>query len=216
MQKQRIISRAIIKAEEKERNRLGAELHDNINQLLVSARLYIGLERKKTDKDPAYLDKADEHLSDAIEEIRQLTRRLTTSVVTNDGLERCIEEIAASMLELRDIRLETFISDEAIASLSADQQLMIYRIIQEQTSNILKYAESKEAVISLQMMNNELELIISDNGKGFDKTEQKLTGIGFSNIFNRVDAYDGKMEIISSPGKGCKLRISFPVRDGGV
>lgn len=213
MQNQRIISRAIIKAEEKERNRLGAELHDNVNQLLVSARLYIGLERKKPTKDPEYLNKADEHLSMAIEEIRQLTRRLTTSVLTNEGLERCIEEIAASMLELRDIRLETCISDEAVANLSAEQQLMVYRIIQEQTSNILKYAETKEAAISLQVVNNEAELIISDNGKGFDKTEQKLTGIGFSNIFNRVDAYDGKMEIISSPGNGCKLIVSFPIKE---
>jgi two-component system sensor histidine kinase UhpB len=90
---------------------------------------------------------------------------------------------------------------------------MIYRLIQEQTSNILKYAESTEAVISLRLVRHTIELIISDNGKGFDKTEQKLTGIGFSNIFNRVDAYDGKMEIISSPGKGCKLVVCIPVSE---
>lgn len=213
MQNQRIVSRAIIKAEEKERNRLGAELHDNVNQLLVSARLYIALERKKPNKDMEYLDKADEHLSMAIEEIRELTRRLTSSVVVNEGIERCIEEIAASMRELRGIRLQTYISDIAVANLTAEQQLMVYRIIQEQTSNILKYAETKEAAISLQVVNNDAELVISDNGKGFDKTEQKLTGIGFSNIFNRVDAYDGKMEIISSPGKGCKLVITFPLKE---
>ncbi len=214
MQNQRIISRTIIKAEEKERNRLGAELHDNVNQLLVSARLYIALEKKKPNKDLEYLDKADEHLSMAIEEIRELTRRLTSSVVVNEGIERCIEEIAASMRELRGIRLQTYISDIAVSNLSAEQQLMVYRIIQEQTSNILKYAETKDAAISLQVVNNDAELVISDNGKGFDKTEQKLTGIGFSNIFNRVDAYDGKMEIISSPGKGCKLIITFPIKEG--
>lgn len=213
MQNQRVISQAIIKAEERERNRLGAELHDNVNQLLVSARLYLALERKKLNKDPEYLDKADEHLSMAIEEIRELSKRLTTTVIANEGLERSIEEIAASMLELKNIKLETCISDQAIANLNPDQQLMVYRIIQEQTSNILKHAETKEAAISLQIVNNETKLIIRDNGKGFDKTEQKLTGIGFSNIFNRVNVYDGEMEIISSPGEGCKLVVRIPLNE---
>jgi len=215
MQKQRIISRrAIIKAQEKERSRLGAELHDNVNQLLVSARLYLALERKKPNVDPEYLEKADEHLTMAIEEIRELTRKLITTVATNEGLERCIEEIAAIMLQLKNIKLQISISDEAIMSLSADQQQMVYRIIQEQTSNILKYAEAKEALISLQVVDTEAELVISDNGKGFDKTdEQKSAGIGFINIFNRVDAYDGKIEIISSPGNGCKLVINFPIKE---
>ncbi|HMU44470.1 MAG TPA: ATP-binding protein [Ignavibacteriaceae bacterium] len=214
MQQQRIISRAIIKAEEKERNRLGAELHDNVNQLLVSARLYIALEKKNKQSD--HLDKADEYVGMAIEEIRVLTQRLTTFIVTNEGLERCIEEIANSMLELKDIRLTTDISDEAIKMLSADQQQMFYRIIQEQTSNILKHAETKVALISLQLVNDEIQLIISDNGKGFNKTEQKLIGIGFSNICNRVDAYDGKMEITSAPGKGCKLFICIPLNEENV
>ncbi|HMJ46327.1 MAG TPA: ATP-binding protein [Ferruginibacter sp.] len=214
MQNHRIISRAIIKAEEKERNRLGAELHDNVNQLLVSARLYIGLQKKKPNNNLEYLDKADEYLSIAIEEIRELTRRLTTPVITNEGLQNCMEEIAGSMLLLKNIHLQLMISDDIVIKLSIEQQLMIYRIIQEQTSNILKYAETTAATISLQEINGNVELIITDYGKGFDRSQQKTNGIGFTNIFNRVDAYNGTSEIISSPGNGCKLIITFPLIEG--
>ena len=213
MQNQRIISRAIIKVEEKERNRLGAELHDNVNQLLVSARLYIGLEKKKQNGDCEFLDKADEHLSLAIQEIRELTRSLTTSVVINEGLQKCIEEIARTMMELASIRLQINISDHAIDNLSAEQQLMIYRIIQEQTSNILKYAAADEASISLRLVNNDAELVIGDNGKGFDKTEKKMNGIGFINMLNRVEAFGGQMKVFTSPDNGCKLVITFPLNE---
>ena len=71
--------------------------------------------------------------------------------------------------------------------------------------------KTTEAIISLNEINNNFELIISDNGKGFDKNERKSNGIGFINIFNRVDAYNGRVEIITSPGNGCTLLINFPI-----
>ncbi len=212
-QKQRLISRKIIEAEENERNRLGAELHDNINQLLVTARLYIGLERKKQTANSEFLSKADDHLEMAIAEIRDLTRRLTTAAITTEGVQKCILEIAANMFQLKAIRLEARIDNETNKKLSAEQQIMVYRIIQEQTNNILKYAETKTAEISLQQKDNEVELIITDKGKGFEKTEQKLNGIGFVNILHRVEAFNGSMELYSSPGKGCRLKVRFPLNE---
>jgi signal transduction histidine kinase len=94
------------------------------------------------------------------------------------------------------------------------QKVMVYRIIQEQTNNIIKYAETKTAGICLQDNGKEVELIITDKGKGFVKTEQKLTGIGFVNIQHRVDAYNGTLEIYSAPGEGCRLQVWFPLHDG--
>jgi len=213
MQQQRNISQAIIEAEEKERNRLGAELHDNINQLLVCARLYLGMERKKQTEVSEFLVSADEQLSLAIEEIRKLTHRLTNAFIASEGLQKCVDEIGKYMWQVKSIRLKINISEAIISKLSQEIQLTLYRIIQEQTNNILKYSETKTAAIRLREKSTHLELIISDSGKGFDKTEQKLTGIGFSNIFNRVNAYDGKMEIISSPGKGCKLVVRIPISE---
>jgi len=89
-------------------------------------------------------------------------------------------------------------------------KLMIFRIIQEQSNNIIKYSRAADATFALTEKDNQCNLVISDNGIGFDKTKQKANGIGFINIFNRIDAYNGKVEIITYPDNGCMLNISMP------
>jgi two-component system sensor histidine kinase UhpB len=84
---------------------------------------------------------------------------------------------------------------------------MIYRILQEQLSNIIKYSNAEEASITIKKENDSLVLTITDNGVGFDPSA-KSDGIGLKNIKSRVEHYSGKMQIISAPGKGCTLEIS--------
>jgi two-component system, NarL family, sensor histidine kinase UhpB len=211
VQKQKMINQATIKAQEKERNRICGELHDNVNQLLMSAKLHVCVAKSRGEGQSELLEKANEYLLMAVEEIRGLSRTLSSTVITSIGLQKSIADIAATMLLLKNIQLHIYINNEAVAKLSAEKQLMVYRIIQEQSNNILKYAETNEAIISLKEVDQNIELIISDNGKGFDKSEQKASGIGFVNIFNRVDAYNGKVAIIASPGHGCTLIINFPI-----
>ncbi len=213
VQKQKMINQAIIKAQEKERNRISGELHDNVNQLLMSAKLHICVAKNKKEEPNELLEKANEYLLMAVEEIRNLSKKLTSTLITNVGLQKSIADIAATMLLLKNIQLHSYINDDVVEKLSAEQQLMVYRIIQEQSNNILKYAETNEAIISLKEVNQNVELIISDNGVGFDKTHQKANGIGFINIFNRVNAYNGKVEIITAPGEGCTLVINFPLTE---
>ena len=87
---------------------------------------------------------------------------------------------------------------------------MLYRIVQEQTSNIIKHAEAKNVSFLLLESSNHVLLEIIDDGKGFD-TSIRTKGIGFSNIYNRVDAFGGTYTLTSSPGNGCTLLIGFPV-----
>ncbi|MEP6701100.1 MAG: ATP-binding protein, partial [Bacteroidota bacterium] len=87
----------------------------------------------------------------------------------------------------------------------------LFRIIQEQTNNITKYAEAKSVQIMINEANNMIHLVISDDGVGFDIFEKNTKGIGFINIISRVDAYYGKVNIISSPGNGCTIEICFPI-----
>ncbi|MBC7886440.1 MAG: hypothetical protein H7Z13_01025 [Ferruginibacter sp.] len=213
LQKQKMINQVAIKAQEKERNRISGELHDNVNQLLMSARLHICVAKNKTVGQTNLLEKANEYLLMAVEEIRSLSKKLTSTVLTHVGLQKSIAEIAANMLLLKNIQLHTNIRDEVVAKMSSEQHLMVYRIIQEQSNNILKYADTTEASITLKEVNHQVELVISDKGKGFDKTEQKTNGIGLINICNRVDAYSGKLDIITSPGNGCTLIINFPLSE---
>jgi PAS domain S-box-containing protein len=209
VKKQKLINQATIEAQEKERDMISAELHDNVNQLLMSARLHIGA-AKKSDIQEELLDKASEYLLVAVEEIRSLSKRLNTSIVKAVGLEQSIQDVCRNMKQFNDIAVITNIEKDVIDKLTQEQQLVIFRVIQEQSNNIIKYSRAVAANISLTEKNNQCSLIVSDNGIGFDKAKQKASGIGFINIFNRVDAYNGKVEIITFPDNGCTLNITMP------
>ena len=212
VQKQRLINKATIQAQERERDRISRELHDNVNQLLMSAKLHIGAAKGAGEEQHNLLDKASEYLLMAVEEIRGLSKELNSNILANVGLQKSIDDIACGMMLSDKMKMKVDTDKEVIDMLVADQQLMLYRIIQEQTNNILKYAGCTEATISIHAKENNAALIISDNGKGFDKNAEHATGIGLINIFNRVNAYNGKVEIITSPGNGCTLNICFPIK----
>ena len=211
VQKQKLVNQATINAQEEERNRISRELHDNVNQLLMSARLHIGVAKNNSGNQKMMLDKATDYLLLAVEEIRALSKKMNSNVVASVGLLESIADIVYSMQELHNIEVQTEIDISVIDRLTAAQQLMVFRIVQEQTGNIVKHAEASIVKILLKENDQQVQLRVSDNGKGFDKANTKLNGIGHINIFNRVDAYSGKAEIISSPGNGCILNISFPL-----
>ncbi|MEO7523373.1 MAG: PAS domain S-box protein [Ferruginibacter sp.] len=211
VQKQKLINQATINAQEEERNRISGELHDNVNQLLISSRLHIGVARSNPENQTELLDKATEYLLMAVEEIRALSKKMNSHIVSSVGLWESVTDIAYNMGKLNSIETSVNIQKAVVSRLSAEQQLMVFRIVQEQTNNIIKHSGATIANISLQEKDNIINLMISDDGKGFEKELQKMNGLGFVNIFNRVDAYNGKVEIISSPGNGCILDIYFPV-----
>ena len=209
VKKQKLINQATIEAQEKERGMISAELHDNVNQLLMSARLHISA-AKNNDNQTELLDKASTYLLEAVEEIRALSKRLNTSIVKAVGLKQSIQDICRNMKQFSDIEVIANIDEHVVDKLTQEQQLVIFRITQEQSNNIIKYSRASSANISVTEKNNQCCLIISDNGIGFDKEKQKASGIGFINIFNRVDAYNGKVEIITYPDNGCTLNITIP------
>jgi two-component system sensor histidine kinase UhpB len=89
------------------------------------------------------------------------------------------------------------------------KKLMLYRIVQEQLTNIRKHAHAQKAIVTITLVDNNLCLSISDDGKGFD-TAKKGHGIGLRNISGRVEFYSGNVNIISAPGEGCKVEIFIP------
>ncbi|MFZ4057438.1 MAG: PAS domain-containing sensor histidine kinase [Ferruginibacter sp.] len=211
VQKQKLINKATLKAQEQERNRISGELHDNVNQLLMSAKLHIGVAKNNEKDSKVILDKATKYLMMAVDEIRNLTRKLNSSVVNITGLVKSIEEIANSLQLSEQIKVKLLIKEELVLKLDEEQKLMVYRIIQEQSNNILKYAKATEVTISMEERHQIVHLTIADNGIGFDKKTQKSRGIGFINIFNRADAYNGQVEIKTSPGNGCVVHVRFPL-----
>ncbi len=210
LQKQKQLSQASIIAQEKERNNISKELHDNVNQILISARLFMSTAQRDAEQREELLSKAIEYQTLALEEIRKLSRSLSTSFVKAVGLKESIDDIVYNMTSLQNMEVDFKYNNRVSEKLSDDQKLMVFRIVQEQTSNIIKYSEAKSVKILLNETGGKVHLVISDDGKGFD-AKQKPKGIGFVNIMSRADAYNGKVNIISSPGIGCTLELQFPV-----
>lgn len=159
-----------------------------------------------------YLSRSSEYTLLAIEEIRKLTKGLTTDTIKNLGLWESIENIAHDIQEVSPVKISCTLDGFIENSVSDKFKLNIYRMVQEQLNNILKHAKATKATISLSQNQKAIQLIISDNGVGFD-TGEKRKGIGVANIKSRAGSYNGAAFIISQPGQGCVLTVTFPSTD---
>jgi len=207
IQQQKKIARAILNAQEKERNHLGQELHDNINQILVGAKLYLGSAGNKNETIKPLIKYPLELIDSSIEEMRLLSSKLVTPL-KNINMEDLVQELLSKPAQNTLIKTN-FTYALSNESISDDLKLNIYRVLQEQINNILKYAEAKNITVSIKTEGSNINIIVSDDGKGFD-VKSKRSGIGISNMMNRIESFNGKIDIESSAGNGCKIQISIP------
>jgi PAS domain S-box-containing protein len=208
IQEQKRIIRAVLQAQEIERNRIGQELHDNVNQVLTCIKMYLGLLEKGETYRKDLVEKSKEFIDNAIQEIRLLSSQQVTPQKKVD-IRELIEELTKRLNEKTNTGTKFHCRVAGNLSIDESLKLNIYRIVQEQVNNILKYAHASQATISINENNNTVYVSIIDNGNGFDPAI-KRKGIGISNIINRIESYNGEVRIVSSPGKGCKLEIRIP------
>lgn len=202
------ITQAVITAQEKERQQLGSELHDNINQILAGSRLYLGLAQKEMKTENPYLTETGILISSAINEIRNLSHSLIAPSLNESELLSAIINIIEVTRQTSDIKISLQTNDFDETKISDKLKLSIFRIIQEQFSNILKHAAAHKVIVQLTQENSKTLLVIKDDGVGFD-TGKKPNGVGLMNIRTRASLFNGELTIISSPGKGCELRVLF-------
>jgi PAS domain S-box-containing protein len=205
---QRQIARATINTQEKERSEIGKELHDNVNQILASAKLFLSSPFLEGDEREKFTNKAAEHIHMAIEEIRKLSKSLVSPSAADLGIIETIDDMIGDIRWAQKIEVNFNHSSIDESKLDYGLKLTIYRIVQEQMNNILKYAEASKIVITMKEHGNKLILTIFDNGKGFDP-QAKRKGIGLNNIINRADVFNGKVDIQAAPGQGCMVRVVF-------
>jgi PAS domain S-box-containing protein len=213
IQAQKAITRAVINAEEKERNKIGQELHDNINQILVSVKLYLSVAQESAEGGSRDLIVNSMGLVDnAIHEIRALSKTQVTPLKEVD-LEELIKSLLEKLEDSTSIR-STFGYDLVDKGLSDDLKLNIYRIVQELVNNVVKHAEADQINVSIIGEPDNLCIQVSDDGKGFD-TDQSRKGIGISNMMNRVESFNGEFRIESNVGDGTKVSVRIPYASVG-
>jgi PAS domain S-box-containing protein len=208
------IIKAIIKTQEDERYEIGSELHDNVCQILAASQLFLGLLKQSLMPSGTELfDKCRENISLASDEIRNLSHRLAPVFFDDSTMEEAFRRLCNTFsiggkLEIL-LQFGQIVRDYPV---SIEIQLNLYRILQEQLRNILKYANATIIRVNVHIYNNKLTMSISDNGIGFNVTTAKA-GIGLANMKRRAELFSGKFEIDSSVGTGCNIYIAIPLQE---
>ncbi|ANE50737.1 PAS domain S-box protein [Flavisolibacter tropicus] len=205
---QKEIAKAIIQTQEQERKEIGKELHDNVNQILTTVKLYIENIKSFPEHQAAFIEKSVVLTQKAIDEIRLLSKQLVSPVINDLNFKAAITELIEHYrwLNLFEIQFTFHVEEEY---LSKDMQLTLYRIVQEQMNNIVKHAKASLVAITIAANKETIAVSVIDNGVGFDITTT-TDGVGINNIKNRTEVYKGIINLITAPGKGCSLIITFP------
>ena len=208
---------AMLTGQDNERKRIAEELHDRLGGMLATIKLhYSKLDREISSQNEqlkVQYDKAGNLLDETVEEVRRISHDLYSGVLMKFGLKAAIEQLAEA---LEDIDKPSFNWHYNNVDKRFDNELEInvYRIVQESVGNILKHADANEVTVQLNLIEDHLNVMIEDNGKGFDSKQTRGSGIGLENIKNRAKRVKGNLEIDSTPGYGTTITIDIPVNYG--
>ena len=205
------LNKAIIKTQEDERYEIGLELHDNICQILAATQMTLGVLKKSSPSSTIeYVNQCQEYISLASKEIRALSHQLAPVLFDDKSIQETFNVLLSNFNISNSYKISQNYSPTInLHSLSKEIQLNLYRILQEQLSNIAKHSHADTIDVNLQI-HETITLHIVDNGIGFNLNTIN-NGIGLANIKRRVELFSGVMNIDSSPNNGCKLRIEIPI-----
>jgi PAS domain S-box-containing protein len=206
---ERNLVRAVTDAKEQEREFLAMELHDNINQIITATKLLVDAART-TYGEEELLRLSSDNLQTVAEEIRKLSYSMVSYDLQQFGLSAALKALIATVSKGGPVSFRTRLDTTAITLLTADQQLQLYRIIQEGMNNIIRHAGATEAEISITQAEALIYVVISDNGKGFSVNRLKR-GVGLSSMTARVKLLRGHFHIRAPQGTGTTIEIHFPM-----
>jgi signal transduction histidine kinase len=204
---ERLLTEQMIAVQEREREWIGREMHDNVSQVLTTVKLY--LETASRQEDNPLISRSMQLINSSISEIRNLSHQLTAPTL---GTRSLIDSINAliEMVGFSTPLLFEFDHRKFCVPLVMSQKIALYRILQEQLNNIIKHAEATRILIVLTQKADNIILTIRDNGKGFD-SKVKSTGMGLNSITSRAKVFGGTVHLDTAPQKGCRLTVTVPI-----
>ena len=203
------LSRRVIEAQEKERNRWAQELHDNVCQVLTVAKLY-GDQAMAGSPENASIQKSKEMVEKALQDIRHMSSNLKSPEFEVTSLHEAVTSLVETLKRFGHFNFIMDYDSKTDDLLSAEQKLMVYRVVQEQLNNIMKYAAAANIWLHVEVKDQQVFVTIKDDGKGFEPAKARA-GIGLKNINSRLQVFSGSLHINSSPGNGCELRAHFKI-----
>jgi signal transduction histidine kinase len=210
--------RRSIAAAEQERTRWARDLHDETLQELAALKLLLGAARRTQDPGErnGALDQAADRIDVAVRALRNLITDLRPAVLDEYGLEPALEALAERVQQVSgtpvDLRIELdYQSGLTPGRLAQQVEDVLYRVVQEALSNVIKHSGATRAEVRLRESEETIEVVVRDEGAGFD-ADGESTGFGLLGMRERVALVEGALTIESAPGAGTSVRVSIPAR----
>lgn len=190
---------------------ISQDIHDNVGQILSLVKVQLNILEQQSSQDNAVLTDAKENLSKALTDLRDIAKGLSSERIRMAGLSAAVAQEAERLNRTGLVHVEfNIMGDEKPTG--DQQQLIIFRVIQEALQNIIKHAAAEEVRIALNYEADKLLVLIKDDGKGFnlEAVRRDMPGLGLPHMFSRLQLIGGEASVNSQPGRGTQIRLNIP------
>lgn len=214
----RHLAQEVVNAQEDERQRLSYELHDEVGQTLTALKLSLELLSGDLPEDCGFLEQKINKAIDLTvlltQRLRTLARNLRPLALDVVGLNDALEDHCFEFAER--VRLEIVYNGQDVAEASEQVKLFLYRCVQESLNNVAKHAKANQVIVTLEKLQDTIQLSVQDDGVGFDvdavtARTHRVQGIGLLGLQERLEMLGGTLEIISQIGRGTTLIVNLPL-----
>jgi len=200
-----------IEVQERERSRIAKDLHDEIGSKLNIVNLNLNVLKSSIPENEAsnkILEQIEMSLNDGIDRARSISHELLPPVLSKFGIQSALSALASDINRTGALRMEVDVSQKWM-SLSSEEALHLYRIVQELVNNTIKHAEANNITLSLAVEGEISKLIYKDDGIGILSLETESVGLGMSSIYARADLINARLEINSDQSNGFEANLIF-------
>ncbi|PQJ18664.1 MULTISPECIES: ATP-binding protein [Nonlabens] len=205
---------AMIAGQEQERKKIASDLHDDLGSSLTTVKMYIESVQSNVKEESAQtlLTNALNIIGETYSKVRTISHTQNSRVLGESGLVDTLEDLCDKINQAGQTNVEV-VSNELSTPISNSKELNLFRIIQELLNNIIKHAQANNASINITSYQDKLDLIIEDDGIGFNyDPNYKTDGIGLHSIARKIENMNGSFEVDSAPGKGSTIMIEIPLK----
>ncbi|WP_417368408.1 sensor histidine kinase [Flavobacterium beibuense] len=204
----------MLEGQEKERERIANDLHDNLGSMLATLKMnfeHLRMRKNEIREEDKLYDRTDQLIEDAYQKVRTIAHAKNAGVFANEGLIPAIRKMAGKISIPGKLTIEV-LAVGFNKRLENKIEIAIFRMVQELSTNIIKHSKATEASIQLTNHDDNINIIIEDNGVGFKSTTAPSSdGMGLTTITKKVEQLGGTFTIDSTPGKGTTIIIDLPI-----
>ena len=211
----RVLTTGLLNGQEEERRRIARELHDGLNQQVAVLAIELGMLAQKGGGElSAKLRNLQKQTIELSDHIRRISHRLHPAALEHLGIAVALKAHCAEFSQREGIRSSLSVEGD-FSKLAPDRALCLYRVVQECLANAARHSGAREVLISLSRAGGDADLVIIDNGRGFDAA-QRGKGLGLVSMEERVNLLGGCFELRSEPGEGARVHIRLPFEEGAA